>query len=293
MLIFGIASFGVYTPLEREYSSERTLPFRHFLAAGAIGGLALSVAGVISLAATMTGASVFEVESVSIWLVILETAAGTAWQVRLAALGLVCVIAFSGGRWPKLWFGSQSVISGIALATLAWTGHGAMDDGASGILHLAADVVHLLAVGTWFGALVALASILFRPSQKMTSAHLHLAYRSLARFATIGTVAVGLIVTTGLINMWFVVGPNNLGSLSVTPYGRLLLIKFAIFSAMLALAAINRFRLTPALNAMSRNRSSNPIASLRCSLLAETGCALGILALIAWLGTVAPPISGP
>src|SRR3546814_15452861 len=62
---------------------------------------------------------------------------------------------------------------------------------------------------------------------------------------------------------------------------------------MLILAAANRLFLTPAL-AMAVESGDPPAAirSLRRSLIVESGCALAILTLVAWLGLLAPPASG-
>ena len=62
---------------------------------------------------------------------------------------------------------------------------------------------------------------------------------------------------------------------------------------MLWLAASHRFRLTPALGAaLEQGDAASAAFTLRRSLVVETVLALAILALVAWLGTLAPPISG-
>jgi len=75
-----------------------------------------------------------------------------------------------------------------------------------------------------------------------------------------------------------------------TIYTQVLLVKLAMFVAMLSLAAANRFRLTPklaaALNSTSELRAA--VGALRTSLLAETALAILVLAAVAWLGTLSP-----
>ena len=46
------------------------------------------------------------------------------------------------------------------LASLAWAGHGGATPGRPGDLHLAADMLHLLAAGAWLGTLIPLALLL-------------------------------------------------------------------------------------------------------------------------------------
>src|SRR3546814_1623346 len=61
---------------------------------------------------------------------------------------------------------------------------------------------------------------------------------------------------------------------------------------MLVLAASNRFRLTPALEAvLAADQTRSATARLRRSLWLEAGAGIAILALVAWFGTLEPPRS--
>ena len=65
------------------------------------------------------------------------------------------------------------------------------------------------------------------------------------RFSTLGIVSVATILLTGIINTWYLAG--SIDALTETKYGHLLLIKIALFFAMVGVAAFNRLRLTPRL----------------------------------------------
>lgn len=61
---------------------------------------------------------------------------------------------------------------------------------------------------------------------------------------------------------------------------------------MLGLTWLNRFRQTPIFHRSIRaNDHSGALSALRRSLAGETACIVAILALIAWLGTLEPPMS--
>jgi putative copper resistance protein D len=94
------------------------------------------------------------------------------------------------------------------------------------------------------------------------------------------------------VNSWFLVGPDHLASLFTTPYGQVLLVKLLLFAAMLGLAGLNRFRLTPALGQALDAGGASALASLQRSLALETAAAFLVLALVAWLGTLPPVSSG-
>ena len=97
-----------------------------------------------------------------------------------------------------------------------------------------------------------------------------------------------MLVATGVVNYVFVAGPM-FDPLFTMPYGWLLLGKLTLFALMLALAAGNRYRLSPRLAAAIRTGDyTGAIKTLRTSLLAETCLAVLILALVAWLGMLSP-----
>ena len=289
MLLFGIPAFAL--SVTGRQGGDRSLALRPIVTACAMVGLVLSAAGIALLAASMSGVAVSAVELSSVRLLVAETASGTAWLVRVAALvtALVIVLAARDGRGTRV---ALTLIGGVALATLAWLGHGVMNDGRTGIAHLVADIGHLVAAGIWVGALACLTMMILRPVDDMDARRRDDLHRALAGFGLVGAVAVGIIVVTGLVNSWLLVGYENVGSLGKTLYGQLLLAKLALFGGMLGLAALNRFRLAPALGrAAAQGDTVAAVRALRLSLVFEAASAAAILALVAWLGTLAPPMS--
>lgn len=292
MLVFGLTAVAWHTPSE-EADFRR---YKRVIGAGALAGVALSGAGLVIVTGAMSGVALRDVDFATAMSVASETAAGMAIKVRIVALIAVAALAALSGTSRVIRLG-MTAGGAVAVASLAWLGHGARDEGGIGTLHLAADIVHLLAAAVWLGMLAALMTLLSRPIARIDAAHLARSHTALAGFATIGTVVVGLIVATGLINAWLLIGAGQILSLAATLYGRLLIVKLALFAAMLGLAASNRFRLTPALAhageaSAGKGGVNQAIWRLRVSLATETSAAVAVLALVAWLGTLAPPIEG-
>ena len=76
-----------------------------------------------------------------------------------------------------------------------------------------------------------------------------------------------------------------------TDYGRLLLIKIALFLAMVAIAAVNRFRLTPQLlQQASIAASRDALRQLRRNAAIEALAGAIVIAIVAALGTMPPAI---
>ena len=293
MLLFGLPLFGFYALRGAERLHSNVLPLRALVIWLAAAGVVLSVLSIFAMTASMAGVALLEVDRASVSMMISETPMGKAWVVRMAALFVSLSIAIVMGRLKTpTWLVLVSLGSAAALASLAWTGHGAASEGVAGTRHLIADIVHLLAAGAWIGALAALGMLLFRPAHSMSKDHILLTHRALEGFSLIGTAIVALIVVSGLLNSWVLVGPEHLLSMSSTLYGQLLIAKLALFGVMLVLAAANRFRLTPAFDPTIEGGGTLPaISRLRRSLISETSAALVILGLVAWLGTLEPPMS--
>jgi len=289
MLLFGVPLFGLYALRGPERASGSVLPFRGLIGPLALVGLLLSILSLLLLAAAMSGVAPTEVDRESIAMIVTGTSIGTAWQVRIIAL-LASAWLATGWRRPAAVLTFTTAAAAVALGSLAWTGHGAADEGLLGWVHLIADIVHLLAAGVWIGALVALTMLLFRPSTAMTAEHVILSHRALDGFSAVGALVVGLIVVSGLINSWILVGPAHVSAFPTTLYGQLLIAKLVLFAGMLGLAASNRFRLTPALaTSLENGEHKKAIGELRRSLVVESALAVAILAAVAWMGLLAPP----
>ena len=291
MLLFGLPLFGLYSLSSTERQS--VLPFRAVMATLAVVGLALSALGIAAITAGMAGVSLFEIDRETLDMVINQTSIGTAWKVRISALALVLLCVLIGGRRRHAAvFALGTFAAGIALASLAWTGHGAASEGRSGLVHLWADISHLIAAGAWIGGIVSFGLLLLRSMAALTPDHLRLTHRALERFSVIGSLLVGVIVASGLVNSYMLVGPMHIMDLPFTRYGQLLIIKLSLFALMLLLAAANRFRLTPALAvALEQADTTRAVAALRRSIACEAGAALTILGVVAWMGTLSPPMA--
>jgi putative copper resistance protein D len=293
MLVFGLPLFALYTVQPRR-SERSTVAPPLAMSAWSLAGAGLSVLGLLMIAATMSDVALLQLDRESVNGLLNGTAIGTAGKVRIAALLLAALLSFLPAAMRLVRWALQSAMGAVALASLAWTGHGAADEGSRGLIHLAADIVHLLAAGVWIGALAGLLLLLAqtRSTGSDRADRIALAHRALAGFATVGSVAVALIVATGLVNSWLLVGFANIGSLASSLYGRLLILKLLVFSGMIGLAGLNRFKLTPAITARGGARGVDAMRSIRRSVGLEASLALIVLGLVAWFGTLAPPASG-
>jgi putative copper resistance protein D len=272
--LFGLAVFALYAR-----QAWTLLNWRSWLFLLAILACLATLASILVLAGQMSGSLAGATDPATLWAVIGGTDAGKAWVARLLVL-VAALFAIPKARAPDV-----ASTSGVALATLAWGGHAAAQEGLFGYVRLVGDILHLLAAGVWVGALVAFVGLVVRKAEAGVTA------RALARFSGVGTGVVAVLIVTGLINMAPSVSWTPLPVLTTSLWGRLLLVKLGLFVAMLGLAAANRFLLTPRLEAAAGGADPDR-RHLRFSLFVELGVGLAVLALVAWLGTLSPPTMG-
>jgi len=202
------------------------------------------------------------------WKVAFATSAGPALLVAVAAM-LLAMMALRSAWYAR----ACAVVAFIGVGlSLVMTGHAATAPPEA--LTRPAIFLHGLGVAFWIGALAPLAALMSKPATA--------ALPVVNRFSRIAVLAVGVLALTGL--GLAIVQLEKPSALVETRYGTILSIKLGLAVLLLALAALNRFRLTPALA-----RDGNAAPALKRSILLECVIALGIFALVAGWRFTPPP----
>lgn len=244
-----------------------SLPLRAALAIFAVTAGVASAWWALESAAAMAGTTLGQLDQQTAEAVLAATPLGVVMEWRLTALVavvLATVLPLKALRVPVL-----ALAGGAALMSMAWTGHAGASE-VSG--HLWADVIHLLAAATWIGALaVFLAQAMAGKADAAV----------LAAFARTGSVVVALLILTGVMNTLAIAGwPVPVSS----RWAVLLAVKLALFALMLGLAAVNRWRIVPALERAEEGAA----ARLRRSIAMEAAAGLAVICVVAWLGVLDP-----
>jgi len=217
--------------------------------------------------------------------VLLDTTFGKAWiwhlgfAALLVAMLLPAALAMTGG--------GRLVLVALAIglvASLAWAGHAVM---VPGLTHVGVQVVHLLAAALWIGSLPALCYLLGRARGGGDDAWRRALRRVLPRYSRAGYLAVAVVVLTGCLNSWFLVG--GFAALLGTDFGRMLLIKASLVLLMIVAAAINRLRLTP--RVLRPPEDTGALKALWLSVGVEQGLGALIIVAVSVLGTLPPALS--
>ncbi len=110
--------------------------------------------------------------------------------------------------------------------------------------------LHISAAAAWLGGMVFLALVLVpvirHPEYRQHASRL--VHLTGVRFRTIGWICLGVLVTTGFVNLWHRgigwAAPSNAGFWT-SPFGVLLGWKLLVAAAILALSAYHDFRIGP------------------------------------------------
>lgn len=239
--------------------------------------------------AQMSGQSPWSIlDAADLNTVLWQTQFGQLWLGRAViggALGVALYLVWQRKTLspprPSLLNGLVLTLSGCLLISLAWTGHAA-----AGIhhhvLHLLADTLHLLIGSIWPMGLIPLGCFLCHINRRNQTLPADREIGALQRFSRISLIAVLILVVTGFINGWLMVGSWE--ALVTTTYGRLLLGKVSVVGIMICLGAINRFYLMPHMR-----DEAFLFRTLRKTVLAESCLALVVLLIVGTMGMTAPP----
>jgi copper transport protein len=237
------------------------------------------IVGIVSAAAALglqgldlLGLPLSGLAAVAPWKIALGTSLGPSLLTAIAAL-MLGVVALCGGLPLRSRGLSALALVGVGLS-LAASGHAA--SASPQALTRPALFLHGIAVAFWIGALAPLAGILLTRKQA--------ALPILTRFSDVAVPVVGLLMLTGLVLA--IIQLESIGALTATAYGSILVTKLVLVASLLALAALNRFRLMPALSCDAA--ATEPLSR---SIVLECALAAGILGVVAGWRFTPPPRS--
>lgn len=234
-----------------------------YLAALALGA---SVVGFMLRGAALTGGADGMIDPEMLGL-LWTTPVGDALICRIIGAAMIIWGEFISrvGKWVAL-------VGGI-VAFWSFTKIGHVPDlGQSGIRLLL--LLHLLGVAFWVGILGPLRNL----SQQ--SEHLDNAALLGHRFGQVAAAIVPVLILAGILMAWLLLG--DLETLGSTAYGQTLLAKVVLVGVVLALAAINKLRIVPAMQDGDATAAKRLVRSIEI----ETAVILAVLAATATLTSV-------
>jgi putative copper resistance protein D len=252
-----------------------------------------------AVSADMSGSSLFDsLSKDTLSTVLFQTQFGhiCQWRLGFAAVFAVMMSTLVGKKWLSsrkvtlIEFGA-GLLAVALIVSLAGTGHAAATGGPTLPLRLLADGAHLLAASIWPAGLLPFALFLGCVRSTDDTARLGSVRDAVRRFSTLSFLVVGVLIVSGIINSYFIVGSFH--ALFTSDYGQLLCLKLLILLVMLGIAACNRYQVLPLLFAQPMVTDSNAVTlllnRLRRFVLVEFTLAVAIVAVVSNLGITPRP----
>jgi putative copper resistance protein D len=257
--------------------------------------LVSGIVGLLARTAVFEGRAQAALEPRAVWHAVVDTRPGLIW---LARHGLLLVLAAfltlrasfaDRGSWIAA-RGEVLFLGMLALGLVSGSSHAAAVTPDT-VRALACDVVHLLGTGVWVGGLIPLALLLRLASRDDGADARPYAVLTARRFSHLALATMILLMATGVVNA--LVQVESMAALAGTTHGRLLLAKLAVLAPILALAAVNRRRLLPALSGSDVTVGRPAMRRLAAFVQLEVILALLLLALVAAMTLVVPARHAP
>jgi putative copper export protein len=213
-----------------------------------------------------------------------RTQSGKIWLSREIYGGLLLILLFRLQEIAKLeracgWAFFLSLPLAVGRSLMSHAAAVKQDT----LLAVSADAIHIVATALWAGGLPVLFWAL-RRGTKRRDLPVGWAGQTMARFSRLALFSVVVLVLTGLYQSWIHV--QSWSALFGSSYGKVLLVKLALFVSMAALGAVNFFSTRPALvNAAS----DAPIWKQALRRIGAEGVLGFLILFVTGLLTVLPP----
>jgi copper transport protein len=194
----------------------------------------------------------------------LSTRFGTAMVVGAGLAGIGALLAALVPVFRRL--EPAPFVVGLALLPIPTVAGHALDRGRSW-LEVPVDLLHVAAASIWLGGIVGLVLLLRRGGERDLL---------LRRFSNLAFASVFVLSATGVIRALSEL--RSVSQLWSTGYGRVLIVKTALLSLLVALGWLNRYRLIPHLS----------LGALRRSVAAELLLFAGLVAAVGLLTDLRP-----
>ena len=237
--------------------------------------------GIISVFASnfiMLGVQTWRLETSP--LDVIQTTFGHTWLTRMILTIILIGIWFWIERKNQVSIKTQLPMLVFALALIATTtmmGHGASTELVPPII---LDYVHNLLSSIWIGGVIFLGFVVLPSITKLDgTVRDKITISLIPRFSAMIIISLGILIITGPTLLWFL--DSNVSSLTDSTYGKLIMLKIAIASVMIAFGGFYQIRFIQ--QAKKDLKSTSVFKKLKRPLRFEAGLGIALLAVVALL----------
>lgn len=241
---------------------------RRVTAHAALAALVLALLQVPVAAGNLGGDLASAIDPLLLTLVV-KAPVGLAALVAAGGLALLLVVERMTIAVPGV---IRILPPAIVIISMTLVGHATSREGATGVLTGVLLSLHLAGIGFWLAALLPLRRMCLAMADDSAPVALAALAALAEEFGRLALVLVVMLLVAGVCYAALLVG--SVAALFGTGYGIALLAKVALVSGMLLLAALNRFRLVPALQAGETGAALRLRRSIEIEMLLAGGILL-------------------
>ena len=211
---------------------------------------------------------------------VIQTTFGHTWLTRMILTIILIGIWFWIERKNQVSIKTQLPMLVFALALIATTtmmGHGASTELVPPII---LDYVLNLLSSIWIGGVIFLGFVVLPSITKLDgTVRDKITISLIPRFSAMIIISLGILIITGPTLLWFL--DSNVSSLTDSTYGKLIMLKIAIASVMIAFGGFYQIRFIQ--QAKKDLKSTSVFKKLKRPLRFEAGLGIALLAVVALL----------
>ena len=211
---------------------------------------------------------------------VIQTTFGSTWLTRMILTIILIGIWFWIERKNQISIKTQLpmlVVALVLIATTTMMGHGASTEMAPPII---LDYAHNLLSSIWIGGVIFLGFVVLPSITKLDgNVRDKITISLLPRFSGMIIIALGILIITGPTLLWFL--DSNVSSLTDSTYGKLIILKIILASAMIAFGGFYQIRFIQ--QAKKDLKSVQVFKKLKKPLRLEVGLGIALLAVVALL----------
>ena len=261
--------------IKEELEQVQIKHHQKFMTITGIGLMLVFISNILMIAVQTVRLETSPIESI-------QTYFGTIWLARMIITIVLLGLWFALDRKTNVTKKIQIPMLGAMLALISTSsliGHGAASGETPALI---LDYVHNLVAAVWIGGifyfvftlLPSLSNLKEESREKMSLA-------LIPRFSIAFIISIGIVIITGPLLMWFL--ESDVGLITESVYGQLIILKIAIASVMVALGGFFQFRVQKTAEKNFQSGKINVHRKLRRSLKVDAALGVILLGVVALL----------
>ena len=261
--------------IKEELEQVQIKHHQKFMSITGIGLMLIFISNILMIAVQTVRLETSPIEAI-------QTYFGTIWLARMIITIVLLGIWFTLDRKTNVTKKVQipMLVAMLALiSTSSLIGHGAASGETPALI---LDYIHNLVAAVWIGGIFYFVFTLLPALSKLKEENREkMSLALIPRFSIAFIISIGIVIITGPLLMWFL--ESDVGLITESVYGQLIILKIAIASVMVALGGFFQFRVQKTAEKNFQSGKIDVHRKLRRSLKVDAALGVVLLGVVALL----------